>query len=313
METVCVPEYGRPDVLDVVDTAVPAPDTGEVRIDVRAAGVNFADVEKRRGNYPDGPEPPYHPGLEVAGIVEATGKNVDLAVGDRVAALTTGSGYAEHAVAPVDTVVGLPEGCSFIEGTALSVQWLTAHNALFEWGGLESDERVLVTAAAGGVGTAAVQLAVAADAVVIGAASTEEKRELVRGIGAEQAVEYGAIEDLTIDLALDGVGGGTFNDAIKALDSGGRIVTYGMASGRVPTIATPRLFFENKSVLGYHLEKALDHVPVRVLSAVPELVEHFSREAVDVVVGDTFPLTAAAEAHRQLQERESCGKLVLVP
>lgn len=313
MKAIQISRYGGPEVLEVIDAVVPSLDDEEIRINVRAAGINFADIEKRRGNYPDGPEPPYRPGLEVAGVVETTSQEADLTTGDRVVALTTGGGYAEYAVAPIDTVIKLPEECSFIEGAALPVQWLTAHNALFEWGGLRSGERVLVTAAAGGVGTAAVQLATEADAVAIGVASTEEKREQIRRVGAEQAIKYDEIENQTVDLGLDGVGGRAFADTVQALTPGGRVVTYGMASGHVPTVATPRLFFENKSVVGYHLEEALNRTPDQVLSAVPSLIECVSTGAVDVVISDTVPLTAAAEAHRNLQERESYGKLVLIP
>lgn len=313
MKAVQVSKYGGPEILEVVDAAVPVPGDKEIRIDVRAAGINFADIEKRRGNYLDGPEPPYRPGLEVAGVVETSSQEADLTTGDRAVALTTSGGYAEYAVAPIDAVIRLPKECSFVEGAALPVQWLTAHNALFEWGGLSAGERLLVTAAAGGVGTAAVQLATEADAVVIGVASTEEKREQIRSVGAEHAITYDEIEKQTVDLGLDGVGGSAFTDTVEALAPGGRVVTYGMASGHVPTVATPRLFFENKSVIGYHLEEALDRTPDRVLSAVPNLIESVSTGAVDVVIGDTFPLTAATEAHRNLQERESYGKLVLVP
>lgn len=313
MDAIQVPEYGGPEVLELVDTEIPDPGDGEVRIDVRAAGVNFADIEKRRGNYPDGPTPPYCPGMEVTGVVEATGPSTDLEAGDRVAALTSGGGYAEHTVVSTDAIVPYPEKLSFVEGAALPVQWLTAHNVLFEWGGLRSGERVLITAAAGGVGTAAVQLAAAAGATVIAASSTEEKRELVRDLGANRAIEYTAIDGVSADLALDGVGGKIFTDAVEALAPGGRIVTYGMASGRVPTVATPRLFFQNKSVVGYHLEEALERAPERVLSTIPELVDSVSDSSTEVVIGDTIPLTRASEAHRRLQQRESHGKLVLVP
>lgn len=313
MDAIQVPEYGGPEVLKRVDAEIPEPGDGEIRIDVRAAGVNFADIEKRRGNYPDGPTPPYRPGMEVTGVVEATGPGSDLAVGDRVAALTSGDGYAEYTVVSTDAIVPFPENLSFVEGAALPIQWLTAHNVLFEWGGLRSNERVLITAAAGGVGTAAVQLAAAAGATVIAASSTEEKRELVRDLGANRAIEYASIDGVSVDLALDGVGGRTFTDAVEALDPGGRIVTYGMASGRVPTVATPRLLFQNKSVVGYHLEEALERAPERVLSAGPELVDYVFDSSTEVVIGDAIPLTRASEAHRRLQQRESHGKLVLVP
>lgn len=326
MDAIRVSEYGGPEVLEAVDVPVPDPDPDEVRIDVRAVGVNFADVEKRRGNYPDGPEPPYRPGLEVAGVVAESGSDADPAIGDRVAALVSGGGYAETAVAPTDAVVPVPDALSFPEAAALPVQYLTAHNALFGWGGLENcdgegdeSERVLVTAAAGGVGTAAVQLAARAGVTVVGVASTDEKRALVRELGADHAVGYDDLPDAVaervdgVDLALEGVGGRVFTDVIEALSPGGRVVTYGMASGRVPTVATPRLFFENKSVIGYHLEEARSRTPERVFSAVPSLLAALEAGDVEIVVDETIPLADAGLAHDRLEGRESTGKVVLVP
>lgn len=315
MTAIRVTEHGDPTTLSPAEVAAPHPGEGEVRIDVRAAGVNFADVEKRRGNYPDGPTPPYRPGLEVAGVVESTGSGVDLAVGERVTALVSQGGYAEKVVAPADTTIPVPAEFSFPAAASLPVQFLTAHNTLFEWGNLTAGERVLVTAAAGGVGTPAVQFADAADATVVGAASTETKREFVRRRGADRAIDYDDIEASVadVDLVLDGVGGRVFTDAVEALAPGGRVVSFGMASGRVPTVATPRLFFQNKSVLGYHLEEALERNPDRALSAVPDIVEAVADGDIEPVVEKTFPLEAATRAHERLQDRESVGKLILHP
>lgn len=315
MKAICVTEYGDPDVLEVVEVETPSPGEGEIRVDVRAAGVNFADIEKRQGNYPDGPLPPYRPGMEIAGVVEATGAGVDLSVGDRVAALVSRGGYAEHAIAPTDAVISIPETLPFPEAAALPVQYLTAHNTLFEWGALEAGERVLVTAAAGGVGTAAVQLADAAGTTVVAVASTEEKRTLARQLGAARVIDYDAIEteENRIDLALDGVGGQVFTNAVKTLSPGGRVITFGMASGRVPTVATPRLFFQNRSVIGYHLMEALHRNPDKVLGAVPSLFELISSGTVEIIVDEMAPLSEAVRVHERLQCRESRGKLVLVP
>lgn len=356
MRAIRVSGYGGPEMLRIASVDTPEPGRGEVRIEVRAAGVNFADVEQRRGRYPDGPTPPYTPGLEVAGVVDAVGPGTlapipsavrgqddggdrpigaeaarsagggdALSVGDRVAAVLDAGGYAERAIASAARTVRIPPELSWPEAAAVPVQWVTAHNALHEWGRLEAGERVLVTAAAGGVGSAAVQLAVDAgvDGRVIGTASTPEKLDLIRRLGASRAIDYER-EDVpaTIDqytdgagvaLALDGVGGRAFADAVEALAPGGRVVTYGMASGTVPTVATPRLFFANKSVIGYHLAEALERTPERVLAAVPRVIERLADGAVEVVLDETVPLEAAATAHRRLESRETAGKLVLLP
>jgi len=314
MTAVRVPEYGDADVLASVEAPIPEPGPGELRIAVRAAGVNFADVEQRRGNYPDGPTPPYRPGLEVAGTVDATGPGVEYSPGQRVAGLVDSGGYADYAVASAERVFAVPDSLPFPAAAALPVQYLTAHNALFEWGDLTAGERVLVTAAAGGVGTAAVQLAAAADATVVAVASTPEKRELARSLGADTAVDYPDIGSVgAVDLALDGVGGSVFSDAVKTLAPGGRLVTIGMASGRVPTVAAPRLIFENKSVRGYHLTEALDRTPERVMAAVDPLLDAVDSDAIEVVVDETAPLSAAQRVHQRLEDRASTGKLVLVP
>lgn len=323
MRAVEVSEYGDSTVLTPTDLPAPTPSAGEISIDVAAAGVNFADIEHRRGNYPDGPSPPFVPGLEVAGVVTAAPPESDFEIGDRVAALTSSGGYAELATAPVDRTFRIPESLSWTEATALPVQGLTAHNALHEWGDLSPGERVLVHAGAGGVGSLAVQLADAAGATVFATASTQRKRDLTRTLGADHAIDYTetdvaeTIQTRTdgagVNLVIDGVGGTAFAASVEALAPVGRIVTFGMASGSVPTVATPRLFFANQSVVGYHLEHALDHVPERVLSAVPSLIDHLASGQVDVIVDRTVSLDEPQQAHDALATRETVGKVVLEP
>ncbi|MBX0325869.1 NADPH:quinone oxidoreductase family protein [Halomicroarcula sp. F13] len=323
MQAIVVPEYGDSSVLTVTERPAPTRAPDEVSINVEAAGVNFADVEQRKGNYPGGPSPPFVPGLEVAGIVTEAPSESDIEAGDRVAALTSSGGYATVATAPVQHTFPIPESLSWAEATALPVQGLTAHNVLHEWGGLSADDRVLVHAGAGGVGSLAVQLADAAVATVYTTASTEAKREQTLDLGADHALDYTETDVadtlLTrtdgegVDLVLDGVGGDAFAAGVEALAPAGRIVSFGMASGSVPTVATPRLFFENQSLLGYHLEHALAHVPERVLSAVPSLTRHLRSGSVEVVVDRTLPLGEPQQAHDALANRETTGKVVLVP
>ncbi|AFK21544.1 NADPH:quinone oxidoreductase family protein (plasmid) [Haloferax mediterranei ATCC 33500] len=323
MRGVEVSEYGDSAVLTPTDLPEPTPSADEVSIDVAAAGVNFADIEQRRGNYPNGPSPPFVPGLEVAGTVTAAPAESDFVVGDRVAALTSSGGYAELATAPVERTFRIPESLSWAEATALPVQGLTAHNVLHEWGNLSSGERVLVHAGAGGVGSLAVQLADAAGATVFATASTSEKRELTRDLGADHAIDYteadvadavlSRTDGTGVDLVIDGVGGDAFAASVEALAPVGRIVTFGMASGSVPTVATPRLFFANQSVIGYHLTHALDHVPERVLGAVPSLTDHLESGRVEVVVDRTVSLEEPQQAHDALANRETVGKVVLKP
>ena len=323
MRAVEVPEYGDSDVLTVAERDAPTPGADEVAIDAAAAGVNFADIEQRRGAYPDSPSPPFVPGLAVAGTVTAAPATSDFAVGDRVAALPSTGGYAAVATAPVERTFRLPDAIPWAEATALPVQGLTAHNVLHEWGDLSADDRVLVHAGAGGVGSLAVQLAAAAGATVFTTASTAAKRELARDLGADHAIDYTAVDVADavhertagdgVDLVVDGVGGDAFAASVDALAPVGRIVSFGMASGSVPTVATPRLFFENQSVRGYHLEHAIEHVSERVLGAVPSLLESVATGQVDVVVDRTLPLADADRAHDALADRETVGTVVLEP
>lgn len=315
-------------MLEVADLPEPTPDPREVRIDVAAAGINFADLAKRRGTYPDGPTPPYVPGIEVAGRIAAAGDRTDFEPGEAVAAYVPRGGYAESVVVAADRAFPVPDGLSLREAAAVPIQWVTAHNALFEWGGLErveaddpEHERVLVHAGAGGVGSAAVQLAAAAGAEVFATASTAAKREFAADLGADRAIPYDTVSDVIeertdaagVDLVLDGVGGDAFDRSLEALAPGGRIVAYGLASGEVPTVSTPELLFGNHSVIGYHLGNAAENQPERVYAALEPLDALLSSGAVEVVVDRTFSLEEAAQAHEYVRNRRSRGKVLLIP
>jgi len=323
MQAIEVQEFGTSETLAVVDRDVPIPDEGEVRIDIEAAGINFADVMQRRGHYEGGPEPPYVPGMEAAGTVDAVGEGVGLDEGDRVVAMTNGGAYADYVTADAESLFPIPDGMSFDEAAGFPVQFLTAHGCLFEWGGLEAGERVLIHAAAGGVGTAAVQLASRAGAEVFGTASSREKLDLAAELGCDHPINYveedfvERVDEITdgegVDLVLDGVGGDTFGDSLDAIPQFGRIVAYGAASGRPGEVDTGTLLFGNKTVIGYHLGRAMVNDPNRVLEAVPDLQQGLQAGELEVVVGETFPLADAAEAHEFIENRGSTGKVVLRP
>jgi NADPH2:quinone reductase len=323
MDAIEVQSFGDADEIQVVEREVPEPGAGEVRIAVEAAGVNFADIMQRRGHYQGGPEPPYTPGMEVAGVIDAVGEGVEREEGERVVAMLGGDGYAEYAVASAQGLFDLPAEMSAAEAAGFPVQFLTAHNCLHEWGHLEEGERVLVHAAAGGVGTAAVQLAREAGAEVFGTASTAEKLDTAAALGCDHPINYveedfvERIDDLTdgegVDLVLDGVGGETTARSLDALAHFGRMVSYGAASGTPGRPSTADLLFGNKTVIGYHLGQGIQRDPMRVLGAVPSLTELLAAGTLEVQVGHTFDLTAAADAHRAIEGRETSGKVVLEP
>ena len=322
MRAIQVEEYGGRDALSLVGTDVPEPDDGEVRIEVKAAGINFADIMQRRGHYQGGPEAPYVPGLEVAGVVDAVGDGVGRSVGDEVVTMLGGGGYAEYAIADAAGLFDLPDGLGFEEAAGFPVQFLTAHNCLHEWGGLEEGESVLIHAAAGGVGTAAVQIAREAGAEIFGTASTREKLDLAAELGCDHPINYEEEEfvavvkehtDYGADLVLDGIGGETTDRSLDALKQFGRMVVYGAASGRPGKPSTADILFANQRIIGYHLGRATQLKPMKVMGAVPELSEQLGEGKLEVQFDRAFDLEDAADAHEYIEGRESMGKVVLVP
>ena len=324
MKAIEVTEYGDSDRLAVIDTDRPEPGPGEVRIAVEAAGINFADIMQRRGLYPGGPEPPYAPGMEAAGRIDAVGDGVeDVSEGDRVVAMVETGGYAESVVANAEMLFPVPESMSLEEAAGFPIQFLTAHSCLFEWGGLEAGESVLIQAAAGGVGTAAVQLASNAGAEVFGTASTQEKLDLAADLGCDHPINYTetdfreVVADETdgegVDLVLESVGDDVFERSLDAMAHFGRMVTYGVASGVPAEVSNRRLLFENKTVKGFHLGQAATHDPSRVMQAVPALTESLASGDLEVILGESFALEDAADAHQYIEDRKSSGKVVLKP
>ncbi|WP_265108707.1 quinone oxidoreductase family protein [Halosolutus halophilus] len=323
MKAIEVTEYGDSEQLAVVDREVPVPEAGEVRIDVEAAGINFADIMQRRGLYPGGPDAPYVPGMEAAGTIDATGEGVGLDEGDRVVAMVNTGGYAEYTTADAQMLFPIPEGMSFEEAAGFPVQFLTAHSCLFEWGGLEEDETVLIQAAAGGVGTAAVQLATNHGAEVFGTASTQEKLDLAAELGCDHPINYTetdfreVVDEETdgegVDLVLESVGDDVFDRSLDAMAHFGRMVTFGVASGVPASAENQRLLFENKTVKGFHLGQAAYHDPSKIMKAVPDLTQGLTNGDLEVVLGDSFALEDAADAHQYIEDRKSSGKVVLKP
>jgi len=323
MRATRVTTYGESDVLQLVDVEPPEPGPGEVRIDIQAIGVNFAEIMQRRGDYFGGPEPPYVPGAEAAGPIDAVGEGVERTIGDRVAVLCGTGAYAEHVVVSTDNVIDVPDSMTFASAAAVPANFLTAHAVLFEWGRLTQGERVLIHAAAGGVGTAGVQLASNAGAEVYGTASTDEKLSLTESLGCSYPINYEA-EDFAdrvnqhtdgagLDLVLDGVGGNVLDKSLDILAPFGRLVTYGVASGSGMELDPRRLFFENRSIVGFHLGHAFEHNPERVEPSMEELSELLKEGTLDVIVGKEFPLEGAAEAHKYIEDRRSSGKVILRP
>ncbi len=291
--------------FEVVDVPDPAPD-GKVLVRVRAAGVNFADVMVRRGRYPQMPELPTVLGSEVAGELED---------GTRVMALTAGGGgYAELAAVDPSQVVPLPDHATFAEGAAFLLTFLTAFIPLTRQVRIGPGSRVLVTAAAGGVGSAAIQVAHGLGAAVVGLVGSREKIETCVSLGAEAAYLYDELpEDERFDVILDQVGGEVFAGSFARLRPLGTVIAVGSAAGAWQPVDPARIVGRNVALAGFYLGRLLRLDPELVGSAVGELLAFWQTGALAPLVGHELPLDAAEHAHELLESRRSVGKVVLVP
>ena len=310
-------------MLALEDAPEPPLRPGCVRVSVRAAGLNFADVHFRKGEYFTKPVFPQIPGLEAAGVVEAVGDGVTgVRAGDRVIALAADGAYAEKLVTPEALVFPIPDALAFEDAAALAVQGLTAHHVLGFAGRMQRGERVLVHAAAGGVGSIAVQLAKLGGAkLVVGTAGTEAKCALVRELGADLAIDYktGDYVQKIKERSRDGVdviaemlgGTETYKRNLAVLAPFGRMVVYGAATSDVRgTIEPVSLMGKNASVIGYYLTAMLRRRDL-CAPALAELADHVVSGRVRILRGATLPLARAADAHAMLEGRQSTGKIVL--
>ncbi len=306
--------------LEEVET--PTPEQGEVLIKIAAVGVNYADLAQRRGAYLTHTRTPMTLGFEVAGTIAALGPGTSAPpVGTRVIAFVVG-GYAEYAVASASNIIPIPDNLDFAHAAAFAVQGLTAYQTLRESGRLQPGESVLVQAAAGGVGTLAVQLARLMGAgKVIGTASNEQKLDLVRRLGADAAINYTQddwVEQVKkatggrgVDIVLEVVGGAVTDQCLQTLAPFGRLVVIGSASGERAQFSAIQLMYKNLSVVGYWLTAWLSRSD-RIAAAILDLMQYLATGNLQIIVGQTYPLADAAEAHRAIAERRTTGKVVLL-
>jgi NADPH2:quinone reductase len=302
----------RAAVLPAVDRRIelrevpdPEPREGQAVVHVRAAGINFLDILIRRGRYPQMPEFPAVLGAEIAGELED---------GTRVMALLPRGGYAELAAVARATLVPLPEEATFAEGAAFLLTFLTAYIPLTRQVRLPKDATVLVHAAAGGVGTATIQVARVLGARVLAAAGSPEKLALCRELGAEEAYVYEELpEDLRVDVVVDPVGGELFERAVLRLRPLGQLVAIGYAGGFWPELQPAQIVGRSVGVQGVYLGRLLRHAPDVVQAATAELLELWREGSLRPVVGAEFPLDQVEQAHELVESRRSVGKVVLLP
>lgn len=328
---------GGPDVLRLTEVGRPEPGPGRVAVSVRAIGINYAEVLSRKGLYGWAPKRPYVPGMEVAGTIAAVGPGVDQnRVGEDVLCGMKYGGYAETVVVGAERALPIPDGFTVEEGAAFGVNFMTAWVALVEMARLRPEDRVGITAAAGGVGTAAVQIATAHGCRVVGMAGSDEKLARVRALGAIATVNYrkadfgtrleGAAPGGGLDVVLEVVGGDVYRSCLASLDPFGRLVVVGYAqldyswwnpwSWWTAWRDAPRLDIKEAAegsvgVLATHIGYLLPDEE-RLMSIWTALTEFTRLHGLRPVVGRTYPFEDLPEAHRFMESRESVGKLVVV-
>jgi NADPH:quinone reductase len=305
-----------PAAVRVQDVPEPARGPDQVLVDVRAAGVSFPDVLQTRGLYQYRPELPFTLGAEVAGVVREAPDGSGLARGDRVAAFPGTGAFAEVVAVHRDHVLPLPDATSFTAGAGLPMNYLTAHFALLVRGHLRAGQRVLVHGAAGGVGTACVQLAAALGAHVVAVVSTDAKAEVARAAGAHDTVPVEGFRDAVrglgaVDLVVDPVGGDRFTDSLRCLAPEGRLLVVGFTAGDIPVVKVNRLLLNNIDVVGVGWGAYALGRPGFVAGQWAELLPHVRSGALDPLISATFPLERAAEALAVIDERRVTGKVVL--
>jgi len=323
MKTIEVPQFGGPEMLQITEKPEPTPGPGQILIEVKAAGINFADLMAREGHYPPIPSAPFVPGFEAAGIVAKVGDGVTgWKPGDRVVSMVH-NGYAEYALADAAQAAPVPDALGFPEATALLVQGLTAHGLLTHAVPHIKGKSVLVSAAAGGVGSLAVQVAKLLGAgTVIGLASTEEKRAKVMELGADAAIDYtqegwaeqvkavtgGKGVDIFLDASGDNAGGG-----LKPLAQGGHWVVYGAQSRPDTGLSGSDLLgmlFKAQTLRGWTLYESGAET---IAATLKQLIAWALSGELTVIADDKFALADAAEAHRAIEARRTTGKVVLEP
>ncbi|HVH22694.1 MAG TPA: NADPH:quinone oxidoreductase family protein [Pseudonocardia sp.] len=307
-----------PSSVRVVEIDEP-PAGDKVLIDVHVAGVAYPEVLQTRGLYQIKPELPFVPGAEVAGVVRAAPDGVPVRPGDRVAAFPGVGGYAEVVAADPEVVFPLPDEVSYEVGAALPMNYLTMHFGLVRRGGLRAGETVLVHGAAGGIGTAAVQLAAALGARVIAVTSSSDKAAVAKAAGADEVVPadgfLAGVKELTggtgVDLVVDPVGGDRFTDSLRSLRPEGRLLVIGFTGGEIPTVRVNRLLLNNTSVVGVGWGAFWTPRPEYLQEQWADMVPLLRDGRIAPPIGHVYPLAEAAAALTDIDERRAAGKILL--
>lgn len=324
MRAIVVDRFMEPSELEVREAPEPELRAGTVALEVKAAGCNFFDILMCQGSYQVKPPFPFVPGAEVAGVVTAVGEGVTgFAPGDRVLASAGLGGFAERAVVPAAGTWALPDAMSFAEGAALPIIYPTSYAGLVYRARLEPGETLLVHAAAGGVGTAAVQIGKALGARVLATAGGEEKLEVARRCGADVVIDYRK-EDFArrvkeetggrgADVIYDSVGGEVFERSLKCIAWNGRLLVIGFAGGEIPSVKANRILLKNIAVVGLHWGAYVANEPERIRETFEALFALYRDGKIAPVLFHSYPLEETARALTELASRRTWGKVIIAP
>ena len=334
MREAIVTKFGSPDVIQIQDSEIPEPKAGEILVKVSYSGINFADILSRMGIYPDAPNPPFTLGFEISGTIQKVGRDVSgFKRGDRVLGLSKKGGYCSHCCLTSDFLFKLPDSVSLEDAAAIPVTYLTAYFTIIHPGALRSGEDILIHGAAGGVGTAAIQLSKIRNAGKIFGTASDSKHDFLKENGvipisySENFVD--TIKNQTdgqgVQVALDPVGGKNLMQSYKSLSSGGRVFTYGISSmaqsktkslfqmAKVwltyPKFDPLKMIGSNKGVHGFYLGSFNDRPALE--RAYQDLMDWTQEGKIKPIIGKIFKLEAAAEAHHFIQDRQNIGKVLL--
>ncbi len=338
MRQIFITKAGNPDVLQIRESNDPEPERGQVRLQVKAAGVNFADILARKGLYPDAPKPPCVVGYEVSGIIEKTGDDVDNSlIGNRVIAFTKFGGYSDVVTVPAEQIFPLPEKLTFEQAACIPVNYLIAYQLIVVMGGLRKEETVLIHNAGGGVGLAALDFAKHIGAKAFGTASSH-KHGFLKQRGFDEVIDYRTVDwenkvlKLTqgcgVELVIDPLGGKSWKKSSRVLRSTGRLGTFGVSAVTESALLGPLKYIKilfgmprfnpiglmnaNKGVFGVnlgHLWNESDKISIWMKAILDGVEKGWIRPHVD----KSFPFENANEAHAYIEARKNIGKVVLVP
>lgn len=339
MQAIWITKHGGPGVLQVRQTPDPEPAPGEVRVRTRAVGLNFAEVMARQGLYPDAPKPPCVVGYEGAGVVDAVGPEVAApAVGTRVLFMSRFGGHSSAVCVPAVQAIPIPESMSFEDAAAMPVTYLTAHHMLFQIARVRGGERVLVHAAAGGVGTATLQLCRTVEGIVTYGTASAKKHDYVRQQGCDHPIDYRStdyveeVRRLTegrgVNLVLDALGGADWKKGYSLLAPAGMLIAFGLANAntggkrklvhvlgqiaRVPRFSPMKLMDDNRTVSGVNMGHLWNEVEL-ITVQLRRLVTLYEAGKVKPHIGGSFPFSRAADAHAELEYGRNLGKVILTP